>query len=126
MPPWQWKRPISDGGILVCVAEMALAGHIGATIQVPEGGPGDGPGDGKGDDAPSPRLAVREDQGRYIVTTQDPDGLLEAAEKAGVPAMRIGITGGEGLSLLGGEGETALGVLRDANRRWLRDYMAAP
>ncbi len=103
---------VADGGVLVCVAELALAGDVGATIRVPEDG-----------DVPAHAWLFGEDQGRYIVTTDDPDGLLEAAADAGVPAMPIGITGGEGLSLLGGEAETALGALRQINESWLPDFM---
>jgi phosphoribosylformylglycinamidine synthase len=114
---------VSDGGVLVCIAEMALAGKagggIGATIQVPDGGQG-----GQGNDPPAHAWLFGEDQGRYIVTTDDAESLLEAAEKAGVPAIQIGITGGEGLSLLGGAGETALDALRDANEGWLPEFMA--
>ena len=93
---------------------MALAGNVGATIRVPEDGP-DGP--------PAHAWLFGEDQGRYILTTQDPDGLLKAADKAGVPALPIGITGGQGLSLLGGEAETTLDALRKINESWLPDYM---
>jgi phosphoribosylformylglycinamidine synthase len=105
---------VSDGGILVAVAEMALAGKIGATLQVPEDGP------------PAHAWLFGEDQGRYIVTTTDAKGLLAAAEEAGVPAMQIGLTGGEGLSLIGGEAETALDQLRQIHEGWLPDYMAGP
>jgi phosphoribosylformylglycinamidine synthase len=110
---------VSDGGVLVSVAEMALKGGVGATIQVPDGGQG-----GQGDNPPAHAWLFGEDQGRYIVTTDDAESLLEAAEKAGVPAIQIGITGGEGLSLLGGAGETALDALRDANEGWLPEFMA--
>jgi len=109
---------VSDGGVLVSVAEMALKGGVGATIQVPDGGQG-----GQGDNPPAHAWLFGEDQGRYIVTTDDAESLLEAAEKAGVPAIQIGITGGEGLSLLGGAGETALDALRDANEGWLPEFM---
>ncbi|MCH7649558.1 MAG: phosphoribosylformylglycinamidine synthase II, partial [Nitrospinae bacterium] len=105
---------VADGGILVAVAAMALASTIGATIRVPEDG---------GDGVPAHAWLFGEDQGRYMVTTDDPDGLLAAAQKAGVPALPIGITGGEGLSLLGGEAETTLDALRKINESWLPDYM---
>ena len=105
---------ISDGGILVAVAEMALAGkdggNIGATLQVPE-------------NAIPHAWLFGEDQGRYVVTTTDVEAVLAAAEKAGVSAMQIGITGGEGLSLIGGDGETALQTLRDSHESWLPEFM---
>ena len=110
---------VSDGGILVAIAEMALSGSIGATLQVPENG-------APGDNTPAHAWLFGEDQGRYLVTTTDANGLLKAAEKTGVPAMQIGITGSDGLSLIGGDGETALQALHDANEGWLPAYMAGP
>ena len=50
------------------------------------------------------------------------NGLLAAAD-AGVPALPIGLTGSDGLSLLGGEAETALDALSEINESWLPDYM---
>ena len=60
---------ISDGGLLVALAEMALAGDIGADV-----------------DAMTQAQAFGEDQGRYVVTT------AEQADVLG--AVRIGTTGG--------------------------------
>ncbi len=105
---------VSDGGILVAVAEMALSGSIGATLQIPDS------------DSPAHAWLFGEDQGRYIVTTTDAKGLLAAADKAGIPAMQIGITGADGLSLIGGEAETALGTLRQTHESWLPEFMAGP
>jgi phosphoribosylformylglycinamidine (FGAM) synthase-like enzyme len=69
---------ISDGGMLVAVAEMALAGGIGAEI---------------GD--PSHSRAFGEDQARYVVTTANSDAVMAAALTAGVFACRLGVTGGD-------------------------------
>ena len=115
---------VADGGVLVTVAEMALAGNIGATIRVPEDDGGDGGGGGGGGGVPAHAWLFGEDQGRYILTTGDPDGLLAAAADAGVPALPIGLTGSDGLSLLGGEAETALDTLREINESWLPAFMA--
>ena len=60
---------ISDGGLLVAVAEMALAGKIGAEL-----------------DSLTTAQAFGEDQGRYLVTTAG-DAVIEGA-------VRIGTTGG--------------------------------
>jgi phosphoribosylformylglycinamidine synthase II len=65
---------VSDGGLLVAVAEMALAGGIGADL-------------GAITDAAA---AFGEDQGRYVVTGAD----LDRAYTAGVSITRIGTTGG--------------------------------
>jgi len=104
---------LSDGGLLVAVAEMALAGGLGADIDAPEGGP------------PLHAWLFGEDQARYAVTTPDPEAFLAAAEDADVPATRIGTTGGVGLSLGGGPA-VDVAALEDINEAWLPGYMAAP
>ena len=75
---------ISDGGLAVAVAEMCMAGRIGAKIDLPSGGNRHG-------------WAFGEDQARYVVATDDATALLAAAQDAGVPAAAIGSTldGGE-------------------------------
>ena len=102
---------ISDGGVLVCVAEMAIKGTIGATIQVPE------------INIPSHAWLFGEDQARYVVSTNDADSLLDAASNANISAMQIGLTGGQGLSILSGTKETALATLQSINESWLPNYM---
>ncbi|TVS00206.1 MAG: phosphoribosylformylglycinamidine synthase subunit PurL [Rhodospirillales bacterium] len=104
---------ISDGGLLVAVAEMALAGNIGAALTVP------------------PSLAeplawlFGEDQGRYLVTVPQDSvaGLLAGAEAAGVTALAIGTTGGDRLTL-GPDGAISLAFLREAHEAWLPRFMA--
>jgi phosphoribosylformylglycinamidine synthase II len=82
---------ISDGGLLIAVAEMALAGKIGALIDLPQ-------------DLPVHAACFGEDQGRYLVTLAKPeaDRLVAAAKTAGVPAQIIGRTEGNALTLAGG------------------------
>jgi phosphoribosylformylglycinamidine synthase subunit PurL len=79
---------VSDGGLLVAVAEMAMAGRLGAEIALPEGLPVHG-------------FCFGEDQARYIATLPSAaaEGLLAAAAKAGVPAHLLGRTGGNALTL---------------------------
>lgn len=69
---------ISDGGLAVAVTEMAMHSKFGAAIDA-------------GDDAISHSWAFGEDQGRYIVTTQDAAGLAAAAATAGVEVTKIGV-----------------------------------
>jgi phosphoribosylformylglycinamidine synthase len=100
----------SDGGLLVALAEMAMAGGIGAEI-TPE------------------RLDAGyffgEDQARYVLTTAAPDVVLAAAKTAGVPAVRLGTTGGAELTVKGA-GAISTAELRRVNEAWLPAYMAAP
>jgi phosphoribosylformylglycinamidine synthase len=97
---------VSDGGLLVALAEMAMAGGIGATIDLPlDAG-----------------LLFGEDQARYIIATTSPETVETRAGAANVPVRRIGTTGGDALSIAG---ETiAVAALKTAHEDWLPAYMA--
>jgi phosphoribosylformylglycinamidine synthase len=104
---------VSDGGLLVAIAEMAMASGIGATLDaVPE-------------DTPGHAFWFGEDQARYVVTV--PADRAEAVVKrvagASVPVHRIGSTGGEVIAI---PGERAIVVKALAARfeGWLPDYMS--
>jgi phosphoribosylformylglycinamidine synthase len=102
---------LSDGGLLVAVAEMALAGGIGATLEAaPEGTPAHG-------------WWFGEDQARYVIATSDPGGVLGAAKAAGVPARTIGETVSGSLTLAGG-GAISLDDLKAIHKGWLPKYMS--
>ena len=74
---------VSDGGLAVALAEMALAGATGAAIERP----GDsGTANPEAALAPLHAWLFGEDQARYIVTVSDAGPLLDAARSAGVPA----------------------------------------
>ncbi len=102
---------LSDGGLLIGLAEMALAGNIGAAIALPQ-------------DIPPHAFCFGEDQGRYLVTVVKPkaEDLLAAARKAGVPAVVLGDTGGNALTLTGGH-TISLSKLRDAHEGFLPRLM---
>ncbi|MFN3673624.1 MAG: phosphoribosylformylglycinamidine synthase subunit PurL [Bosea sp. (in: a-proteobacteria)] len=103
---------LSDGGLAVALAEMAMAGGIGATIgTLPLG----------------PRHAVLfgEDQARYLVTVPaaQAEAILAEAEAASVPALRLGQTGGDALAIAG-EQPVTVAALKTAHETWLPAYMA--
>jgi phosphoribosylformylglycinamidine synthase len=101
---------LSDGGLLVAAAEMALAGDTGCTIEIPIGAP------------PAHAWLFGEDQGRYLIATGDAEGLLARAESAGVPAAVIGTSGGESLTV-NGFGTISLSELHETHEGWLPGYM---
>jgi phosphoribosylformylglycinamidine synthase len=103
---------VSDGGILVAAAEMAMAGNIGIALDRPAGS------------APDHAWLFGEDQGRYLAVTADAVALLAAADIAGVPARAVGQTGGEDITF--GGHRIAVADLRAAHEAWLPEYMAAP
>jgi phosphoribosylformylglycinamidine synthase len=67
---------LSDGGLLVAVAEMALAGNIGVTLTMPAD--------------TSPKIWFGEDQARYLLAVTHVQALLDRAKNAGIPAAHIG------------------------------------
>ena len=103
---------LSDGGLAVALAEMALAGGLGARLEAP----------GTAGIPPIHAWLFGEDQARYLVTAESAEPILAAAQEAGVPAASIGVTGGGSLTLPGG-GPISLDVLRTAHEDWLPAYM---
>jgi len=104
---------VADGGLLVALAEMAMASGIGAQLL-----------------AAPPSIVPHafwfgEDQARYIVTVPAADaGLVLAKMKgAGVPCARIGTTGGDAIAVAG-EAPVAITSLTKAFESWLPDYMS--
>ncbi|MBT5519791.1 MAG: phosphoribosylformylglycinamidine synthase II, partial [Rhodospirillales bacterium] len=109
---------ISDGGLLVAIAEMALAGNIGCKVE--------------------PNMVHEcqlndwlfgEDQARYIVTTSEEGAgtLIAAARNADVSALIIGETGGNAIVInqeMTQRGNISLDDLRDVHEGWLPSYMA--
>jgi phosphoribosylformylglycinamidine synthase len=76
---------VSDGGAIIAIAEMALAGGIGVQVTLPN--------------VPNPAaILFGEDQGRVLVTAADPDPVIAAATAANIFAAPIGRTGGNAVS----------------------------
>jgi phosphoribosylformylglycinamidine synthase len=102
---------ISDGGLLVALAEMALAGGVGFRLAAY-----DGP-------LPLHALYFGEEQGRYILALEPEqrDAIAARAGKAGLPFRIIGESGGEAIDLPG-EAPVALARLRDSHEAWFPAY----
>ena len=105
---------VSDGGLLVAVAEMALASDIGVTLV----------SDGGGDDIPDHAFWFGEDQARYVVTVAPAQAgaLYEAARDAGILARRLGDVGGDAIAI-GDAEQINLSKLRTAHEGWFPNYM---
>lgn len=97
---------VSDGGLLVALAEMALAGDLGCKLEAPASDAG---------------FWFGEDQGRYVVTTRDPDAIIAKAEAGGVPCMLLGLVGGNAVAL--GDESVDIAWLREIHESWLPEYM---
>ena len=101
---------VSDGGVLVALAEMAMASGIGAVLEAPPG-------------VPANAFWFGEDQARYVVTAKDADLIAQRAQSAAVPLARLGATGGRILAL-GEERPLPVDDLRKRFEHWLPAYMA--
>jgi phosphoribosylformylglycinamidine synthase len=92
---------LSDGGLGVAAAEMALAASVGVTVEA--------------DDAlGASAWFFGEDQGRYLVGCKSADAVIAAAGSAGVSARRVGEIGGHAVRL--GASQVSLTNLRAAHR----------
>jgi phosphoribosylformylglycinamidine (FGAM) synthase-like enzyme len=103
---------VSDGGALVAVAEMALAGGTGVSLETPP------------PDLPAHALWFGEDQARFIVAAspKNADAVHKAAVTAGVAIRILGTAGGDALTLEG-NAPVALNSLRSAHEAWLPRFM---
>ena len=66
-----------------------------------------------------------EDQARYVLALPDASALLAAAQAAGVPAVRLGRTGGQDLTLPDGN-TISLATLRATHEQFFPAWMDGP
>jgi phosphoribosylformylglycinamidine synthase len=104
---------VSDGGLAVALAEMTMSSGIGARVTMPGSGSRTG-------------FWFGEDQARYVVTlpAAEAERVLSEAKLAGVPAARLGETGGASLQF-DAEAGVAVAALKAAHEAWLPQLMAS-
>ena len=73
---------LSDGGLALAAADMALASNVGVTVQAGDTG-----------------WFFGEDQARYLLATKNAGALISAAKAAGIEATEIGNFGGTDIVL---------------------------
>jgi len=73
-------------------------------------------------DIPGHAFWFGEDQARYIVAVADHVNFTRLAEAAGIPAMRLGTSGGQDLTLPDG-GSVSIASLRSAHERFFPAWM---
>jgi phosphoribosylformylglycinamidine synthase len=101
---------VSDGGILVAVAEMCMASGVGARMTAHP------------NDVPGHAWWFGEDQGRYIVAVPDHAAFIRLADSAGIPARRLGTSGGLDLTLPDG-GSLSVADMREAHAAFFPTWM---
>jgi len=97
---------ISDGGLLVAIAEMTYRNGVGADITA------------NGDAG----FWFGEDQARYIITAKNSAEILKSAKSYDIPATVIGKTKTGELNVAGNS--IKISELKSANESWLPNYMA--
>ena len=107
---------LSDGGLCVAAAEMALASNVGIALTDVEA---------------SVTALFGEDQARYLIAlpAHDSDEVYASAEAAGVTAEPVGQAGGCEIAVMGGKGllfAIDLDDLRAANEGWLPAQSSVP
>ncbi|MEQ1726697.1 MAG: phosphoribosylformylglycinamidine synthase subunit PurL [Sphingopyxis sp.] len=111
---------VSDGGLLVAIAEMALAGNMGADLD-----------SGKLYEALSPLnvIAFGESQGRYVVAVRDCEDyrMRDFAEEVGVKSVYLGHSWGDSIEIgdFGEFGSIPLTTLRAAHEGFFPNLMGA-
>jgi len=105
---------LSDGGLLVALAEMALAGDIGLEVGV------------AGTTVDAIPFFFGEDQARYVIAVpqKDADKIEGELRDAQIIHAIIGKTHTSKTLSVTGEGEVALSELRKAHEGWFPAYMA--
>ena len=105
---------IADGGLAVALAEMAMAGNVGAKI------------DAAPSDTPAHAFWFGEDQARYVVTVKAADvaKVTARAQDASVMISKLGVTGGDAL-VIAGERPLSVKTLSERHEGWLPNYMGS-
>jgi len=103
---------LSDGGLAVALAEMAVSGRRGAVV------------DAASVSGPEHAFFFGEDQARYVIAAPPAvaAALKSEAEAAGVPVLRLGIVGGDALNLPGAE-PIPVATLNEVAESWFPSYM---
>ncbi|MBV9330974.1 MAG: phosphoribosylformylglycinamidine synthase II, partial [Alphaproteobacteria bacterium] len=102
---------VSDGGILVAIAEMAMPRGIGASLRA---------------EGSLISWCFGEDQARYVLAAGEAvaANIVDRARKADIPVAAIGTTGGSHVRIEGA-GQIEVAVLKQAHESWFADYMSA-
>ncbi len=107
---------VSDGGLAVALAEMAMAGGIGATVDI----------EGAAGDLPPHAFLFGEDQARYLlaVAPEAVSAVEAACREAEIALVQVGESGGDALKL-GDLATISLRALCEAHEAWMPAYVAA-
>jgi phosphoribosylformylglycinamidine synthase II len=96
---------LSDGGLLIAIAEMCISGGRGANVELPL----------------SEAALFGEDQARYLLELSD--DAWQELQSSKIDAIKIGVVGGDALRINGTE-IAKISELQAINEAWLPKYMS--
>ena len=104
---------ISDGGLFIALAEMAMASKMGMDISINNG------------DIPIHAYGFGEDQARYVISAspETANDIVDAASAAGVEIETIGNVSGTALDVQNAF-TISVDELLDAHAMWMPNYMS--
>ncbi|TDI62512.1 MAG: phosphoribosylformylglycinamidine synthase subunit PurL [Alphaproteobacteria bacterium] len=102
---------LSDGGLAAGLAEMCMAGAIGASVSLNSSLPAHG-------------LLFGEDQARYLIATpwKTAEKVLAKAKAGGIKIAKIGNAGGDALKI-DDKINISCDIMKQAHEGWLKNYM---
>lgn len=101
---------VSDGGLLVAIAEMAMASGVGCQLHEHPSA------------LPMHAYWFGEDQARYVIATSHADVVMAEGDKMGVPIRRLGHAGGKEIHFSYGT-HLDVGHLRELNSAFFPHFM---
>ena len=104
------SHDLSDGGLAIAIAEMVLSGSVGISVTLKQ-------------DALTAGHLFGEDQGRYLLASNQAESIVAAATAQSIPARIIGHTIHDGLTFTNGHSISSK-ELRQNHEQWLPSYMA--
>ncbi|HEX7758318.1 MAG TPA: phosphoribosylformylglycinamidine synthase subunit PurL [Caulobacteraceae bacterium] len=102
---------LSDGGLAIAAAEMALASNVGMILDA-------------NSRAHAHPFLFGEDQGRYLVATSAPEAIIAAAMAEGLHVAPVGVVGGEDFASTN-LFSIPLARLRQVHEGWMPAYMGS-
>jgi phosphoribosylformylglycinamidine synthase II len=102
---------ISDGGLLIALAEMCIAGNIGVKLDLNKEEMNHG-------------FLFGEDQGRYIISVPKSflSSTIKTLEGKGIYSQNIGETRGKKI-IINEQDQISIETLRDLHEKWFKEYM---
>ncbi len=98
------SHDLSDGGLLIAIAEMCMSGGCGASVELPL----------------NEAALFGEDQARYLLEMSDDN--WQELSKTSIDAQKIGVVGGDELNI-NGTIIAKTSELCEINESWLPEYM---